>query len=72
MDRNKAIKTIIHQCDDEDGFLVQLRSWRRFQQDKYRFNRHQGISGCDSKRSNDREESGGQFADPHQSQDKLW
>ena len=36
MDRNKAVKTIIHQCDDEDGFLVQLRSWRRFQQDKYR------------------------------------
>ena len=36
MDKNKAINTIIHQCDDEDGFLVQLRSWRRFQQDKYR------------------------------------
>ena len=36
MDKNKAVKTIIHQCDDEDGFLVQLRSWRSFQQDKYR------------------------------------
>ena len=35
MDKNKAVQTIIHQCDDEDGFLVQLRSWRRFQQDKY-------------------------------------
>ena len=36
MDKNKAVRTIIHQCDDEDGFLVQLRSWRSFQQDKYR------------------------------------
>ena len=36
MDKNKAINTIIYQCDAEDGFLVQLRSWRSFQQDKYR------------------------------------
>jgi len=35
MDKNKAIQTIIHQCNDENGFLIQLRSWRRFQQDKY-------------------------------------
>lgn len=35
MDKKKAIQTIIHQCNDEDGFLIQLRSWRRFQQDKY-------------------------------------
>ena len=35
MDKNKAINTIIYQCDAEDGFLIQLRSWRRFQQDKY-------------------------------------
>jgi hypothetical protein len=35
MDKKEAIDTIIHLCDDEEGFLVQLRSQRAFQQDKY-------------------------------------
>jgi len=35
MSKNKALRTIIYQCDAEDGFLVQLRSWRKFQQEKY-------------------------------------
>jgi hypothetical protein len=35
MNKEEAIEAIIRLCDDEKGFLVQLRSLRTFHQDKY-------------------------------------
>jgi hypothetical protein len=35
IDKETAIAEIVHLCDDEDGFLVPLRSLRRFDKTKY-------------------------------------